>query len=288
MSTPARSKRAPLIQQSPFEKLARSTGETGNDDLKEARQIALEKIVTNQLQPRSYFNDERLQELAQDIEARGILQPLIVRKIEGDRYEIVAGERRYRAAKLANLKSVPVLVRDLDDEQAEITSLIENIQRENLNLSDEVRYFHMLKTKYDYSIREIAEEVHKSAGYVDVRLKLAENQAVLKLVETDQVGLQKANELVRMAAPELEKELKRIESLPKNSQSVFSKDTLPKNSQSKTEKTAQQRATQLAKPFCDHRTRDRKGRRTLPGGRSRRTPCAAGRRGETRERAGYP
>ena len=177
MSTPPNSpgKRKPLIKQSPlnsFQKLTARTDESGNEALKEARQIAIDLIDPNPRQPRQTFNDESLKELADDIRERGILQPPIVRPVGADRFEIVVGERRYRASKMAGLKSIPVLVRDLDDQDAEITSLIENIQRENLSLSDEANYFNMLKDKYGYSISDIAVNVaHKSRSYVDVRLQ---------------------------------------------------------------------------------------------------------------------
>ncbi len=234
MPTPGPAKRSPLMKNSPFEKLAPRAVETGNDALKEARQIAIDRIDTNPRQPRRTFNETSLSELAADIRQRGILQPPIVRPVEGGRYEIVVGERRYRAAKQAGLESIPVLVRDLSDQEAEITSLIENIQRENLNLSDEVNYFQMLKTKYDYSIREIADEVaHKSHGYVEVRLKLAEHPEVLRLVESQKLGLQQANMLMRLGAAALQTELAKVKTSSEKSQSVFSKDTKLEKSQSK-------------------------------------------------------
>ena len=251
MSTPS-SKRKPLIGNSPFQKFTGSV-EAGNEALKEARQIDMSLINTNPRQPRRTFDEQSLKELAADIEARGILQPPIVRPVEGNRYEIVVGERRYRAANLLGLKSIPVLVRALDDQEAEITSLIENIQRENLSLNDEAAYFNMLKTKYGYSIREIAENVaHKSAGYVDVRLKLAEHPEVLQMVESDQIGIQKANHLMRLDDKALQTELKRLQNSLNSSQSVFGKDSSLDSSQLKEvdeTREAARHATLLAKPF---------------------------------------
>jgi ParB family transcriptional regulator, chromosome partitioning protein len=246
-----------LLKESPFQKLAQRTVDTGDEALKEARQIDISKIDTNPRQPRRNFDAAALTELAQDIQARGILQPPIVRPIgETGRFEIVVGERRYQAAKQVGLKNIPVLVRELDDQEAEITSLVENIQRENLSLSDEAGYFKMLQTKYDYSIGEIAEEVaHKSRSYVEVRLRLAEYPVVLELVEDNKLGLQEANLLLRDKA-HLQENLNKLRQSLNISQSVFSKDTKLGNSQSR-EKTASRPASiergqsRLTRPFLN-------------------------------------
>ncbi len=247
-----------LLKDSPFSRLAQRTVETGNEALKEARQIDITRIDTNPRQPRRNFNAQNLAELSQDIAARGILQPPIVRPIAGsNRFEIVVGERRYQAARQAGLKVIPVLVRDLDDQEAEVTSLVENIQREDLTLPDEVNYFKMLQTKYDYSIREIAEEVaHKSASYVEVRLKLADFPEVLALVVSRKLGLQEANLLMRDKST-LRQKLEQLKTSLEKSQSVFSKDTKLKNSQisekGKPDTTGPYKglAAAMSKPFQD-------------------------------------
>jgi ParB/RepB/Spo0J family partition protein len=246
-----------LLKESPFQKLAQRTVDTGDEALKEARQIDISKIATNPRQPRRNFDAAALGELAQDIAARGILQPPIVRPIRGtDRFEIVVGERRYQAARQAGLKNIPVLVRDLDDQEAEITSLVENIQRENLSLGDEAGYFKMLQTKYDYSIGDIADEVaHKSRSYVEVRLRLAEYPLVLELVEANKLGLQEANLLLR-DKEHLQENLGKLKESLKNSQSVFSKDTMLENSQKKAQKESRPKpvetgGSRLARPFLN-------------------------------------
>ncbi len=246
-----------LLKESPFQKLAQRTVDTGDEALKEARQIDISKIETNPRQPRRNFDAEALGELAQDIAARGILQPPIVRPIRGtDRFEIVVGERRYQAARQVGLKNIPVLVRELDDQEAEITSLVENIQRENLSLGDEANYFKMLQTRYDYSIGDIAEEVaHKSRSYVEVRLRLAEYPVVLELVEENKLGLQEANLLLR-DKEHLQENLGKLAQSLKNSQSVFSKDTVLDNSQRKEvierrPKPVETGGSRLARPFLN-------------------------------------
>ena len=99
--------------------------------------LAVEKLVSGQFQPRKIFNQDSLKELAESIKAQGIIQPILVRMVSSDQYEIVAGERRWQAAKMANLKEVPVVIKDISDSTALAMALIENIQREDLNVIEE-------------------------------------------------------------------------------------------------------------------------------------------------------
>lgn len=257
MSTPGQSnsgkRKSSLINNSnsPFQQLTRRTVETGNEALREARQIDITKIETNSRQPRRTFDEDRLKELAADIEERGILQPPIVRPIpdSDDRYEIVVGERRYQAARMIGLKSIPVLVKELDDRQAEVTSLVENIQREDLTITDEVNYFNMLKDKYGLSMREIAEEVaHKSHTYVETRLNLALNPDILKEVEAKKIGLQEAVQRMR-ARQSVRKQLAHTQDLLGSSQSVIANDTSLKNAQSRS--NALKLPKGLSRPFSN-------------------------------------
>jgi ParB/RepB/Spo0J family partition protein len=148
--------------------------------------VPVRSIVPNPTQARSYFNEEALQELAEDIKERGILEPLLVRVNQDEMYEIIAGERRYRAAKIAGLDEVPVIVKDLDDEKAELASLVENIQRENLSFEDEQRYYQLLQNKFNYSITDIAKKINKSRYYVRQRLNgVADEGAEMASPPTD-------------------------------------------------------------------------------------------------------
>ncbi len=259
MSTPSQSNlggKRKLLPQGHFQKLTQRTEETGDKNLQEARQIDISKIDTNPRQPRHTFDELKLKELSQDIQARGILQPPIVRPITDDRYEIVVGERRYQAAKMAGLKEIPVLVRELNDQEAEITSLVENIQREDLTIADEVGYFKMLQKKHGYSIRELAEEVaHKSPSYVEVRLKLADFPDILIALQDGRVKLSEANQLMRLGLnqKDLRERLERLKSSLDKSQSVFSKDTSLEKSQidvaKKTPPDPHSIDSRLAQPF---------------------------------------
>ncbi|MCJ7830819.1 MAG: ParB/RepB/Spo0J family partition protein, partial [Desulfobacterales bacterium] len=128
-------------------------------------------IRPNRYQPRRKFSEAELAELAQSIKAQGILQPLLVRRDEIG-FEIVAGERRLRAAKLAGLKQVPVLVRDVSDSGMLELSIIENIQRENLNPLEESEAYHRLMVEFNYTQDQAAERVGKSRSAVANILRL--------------------------------------------------------------------------------------------------------------------
>jgi ParB family transcriptional regulator, chromosome partitioning protein len=128
----------------------------------EVRFVPLEQIVPNPHQPRRQFENASLQELADSIGEHGILQPLLVRRIGPDRYELIAGERRLRAARLAGLTTVPVIVKEMTDrEQAEV-ALIENLQRENLSPVETARAFRTLMDDFGLSQKELGERVKKS------------------------------------------------------------------------------------------------------------------------------
>jgi ParB family chromosome partitioning protein len=128
-------------------------------------------IRPNRYQPRLAFREEELAELATSIEAQGVLQPLLVRRAEHG-YELVAGERRLRAAKLAGLDSVPVLVRDISDKEMLEISIVENIQRENLNPVEEAEAYHRLMTEFDLTQEVVARRVGKSRSAVANFLRL--------------------------------------------------------------------------------------------------------------------
>ncbi len=144
---------------------------------KEALIVPIERISPNPNQPRQASNPERDKELAENIRTNGVLEPLIVREVGEGLYEIVAGERRYRAAKSIGETRLPVIVKDYDDEQAQLVAVVENLQRLDLEPVDEARYFKFLSDNYNYSYRKIADMVHRSHGYVNERMRLLEEAA---------------------------------------------------------------------------------------------------------------
>lgn len=136
------------------------------------RELPVERLRPGKYQPRSSFSAESVSELAASIRARGIMQPIVVRSVEPQGYEIIAGERRWRAAQQAGLDRVPVLVRDVDDEAALAMSLIENIQREDLNALDQARALTRLTDEFQFTHQQIAAAIGKSRSAITNLLRL--------------------------------------------------------------------------------------------------------------------
>ncbi len=128
-------------------------------------------IDTNAAQPRKTFDEERLNELAASIKRHGVVQPILVRQM-GDRYEIVAGERRYRAARLAGLERVPVIVKQFDEDQLHEVALVENLQRENLNPIEEAAAIRFLMQQHDLTQEEVSSRLGKSRPAIANSLRL--------------------------------------------------------------------------------------------------------------------
>lgn len=140
--------------------------------------VKLVDIVPNKDQPRKKFNETSLSELADSISQHGVIQPLLVRPLSGGTYQLVAGERRWRASRMAGIKEVPVVIKELDDEEASVISMIENLQREDLNAIEEADGIKYLMNKYGLTQEEVSEKVGKSRSAVANALRL------LKLPET--------------------------------------------------------------------------------------------------------
>lgn len=134
--------------------------------------LPIEYMQRGKYQPRKDIDPEKLQELADSIKAQGIIQPIIVRKVGPDKYEIVAGERRWRAAQLAGLQDVPVIIRDIDDRATMAQTLIENIQREDLNPLEEAGALRRLLDEFEMTHQQIADAVGKSRTTVTNLLRL--------------------------------------------------------------------------------------------------------------------
>ncbi|WP_420475392.1 ParB/RepB/Spo0J family partition protein [Noviherbaspirillum sp. ST9] len=135
--------------------------------------LSVTKMQAGKYQPRTRMDEGALQELAASIKAQGLMQPILVRPINGDgRYEIIAGERRFRAAQIAGLSEVPVLVKDVDDQAAAAMALIENIQREDLNPLEEAQGIHRLITDFDFTHEQAAGAVGRSRSAVSNLLRL--------------------------------------------------------------------------------------------------------------------
>ena len=146
-------------------------------------QIPLDMIITREDQPRKQFSDESLIELSKSIEVHGIIQPIIVRAI-GKKYEIIAGERRYRASVLAGLNNIPCIVKDMDVENASKLALIENIQREDLNPIEEALAYKYLIDKFNLRQEDISQTLGKSRTYITNTLRLLNlNEEIINFIK---------------------------------------------------------------------------------------------------------
>jgi ParB family chromosome partitioning protein len=149
-------------------------GPTTSEKPQDVQKLPIEFLQRGKYQPRKDMDPEKLKELSDSIAAQGVIQPIIVRKVGNDKYEIIAGERRWRASQLAELAEVPVLVRDIDDRSVMAIALIENIQREDLNSLEEAEALHRLQHEFELTHQQIAEAVGKSRTTVTNLLRLLE------------------------------------------------------------------------------------------------------------------
>lgn len=133
--------------------------------------VDLDKLKAREDQPRKNFDDDSLEELANSIKADGVIQPIVVRKV-GEKYEIIAGERRFRASKLAGLEKVPIVVKNVSDRKARELALVENIQREDLNPIEEAISLKTLMEEYKLTQQELSDIVGKSRSYIANNLRL--------------------------------------------------------------------------------------------------------------------
>lgn len=163
--------------------------------------LPIEFLQRGKFQPRKDMNPEKLQELADSIRAQGIIQPIVVRGIGEDKYEIVAGERRWRAAQLAGLQQVPVVVKDIDDRATMAVALIENIQRQDLNPLEEAEALRRLLDEYGMTHQQLADAVGKSRVTVTNLLRLMDlHTEVKKLVLNGQLEMGHARALLSLDA----------------------------------------------------------------------------------------
>ncbi len=161
--------------------------------------LRISEIEPKADQPRKYFDEEALQELADSISKHGLLQPIIVRESSGGFYQIIAGERRWRASKIAGLLEVPVIIMQADALKAAEIAIIENIQREDLNPYEEASAYHSLMTQYDLTQEQVAEKVGKSRSAVANAMRLLDlPDEVLEMLKTGDISAGHARALLGM------------------------------------------------------------------------------------------
>jgi len=167
------------------------------------RHLSIELIQRGTYQPRVHFEPEALQELAESIKAQGVVQPIVVRPISAGRFELIAGERRWRASQLAGLQEIPAVIKDLSDQAAAAVSLIENIQRENLNPLEESRALQRLIDEFDMTHQQVAEAVSRSRATVTNLLRLRDlNEDVKLLVDERKIDMGHARALLALTGVE--------------------------------------------------------------------------------------
>lgn len=148
-----------------------NTEEINVAELQSVHRVSPENIIPNPFQPRKTFNDDSLQELAASIREFGVIQPLLVRR-QGELYELIAGERRLRASRLAGLSEVPVIVRELDDKEMAELAMIENLQREDLHFLEEAEGYQHLLASFNFTQEELARRVGKNQSTIANKLRL--------------------------------------------------------------------------------------------------------------------
>ncbi len=179
--------------------------------------LKISDIEPNKNQARKNFDDEALSELADSISKHGVLQPLLVRPLAGGGYQLIAGERRWRASRLAGLTQVPVIIKPLSDEEAAVISLIENLQREDLDPVEEAKGYHSLITEYGLTQEQAAERVGKSRPAVANSLRILKlPDEVLSLISSGELsaghakalaGIEDRRALIQLAKTAAEKGL---------------------------------------------------------------------------------
>ncbi len=172
------------------------------------RIVPIDHIEPNPQQPRLAFNQVTLDELTASIREHGVLQPILVRPVGPNRYQLIAGERRWRASAQAGLATIPALIEEIDDDTALEISIIENLQREDISPLDEAAMYDRMVREHGYSIRKLADKIGKDKGYLENRLRLADApEEVRALVSLRKDTLSHAYELMKVDDPKKRRRL---------------------------------------------------------------------------------
>ena len=172
------------------------------------RIVPIDHIEPNPEQPRLAFDEETLNELAASIREHGVLQPILVRPVGPNTYQLIAGERRWRASRLAGQATIPALIEEIDDDTAMEIAIIENLQREDLTPLDEAGMYDRMVREHGYSIRKLADKLGKDKGYLENRLRLADApDEIRELVSLRKDTLSHAYELMKVQDPKKRRRL---------------------------------------------------------------------------------
>ena len=204
-----------------------------NQNQRSVREVELEKIKPGRFQPRSNFDNEKLEELTASIKNQGVLSPILVRELGLNEFEVIAGERRLRASKMAGLKTIPCLIDQKKDQDALVSALIENLQREDLNPVEEARGLDRLKREFGLTQDEVASSTGKARSTVANSLRiLSLPSSVLDLLASGKIEKGHAKLLASMPPNEAEKLAKKIVT-NKISVKEFSSISTPNKSKNK-------------------------------------------------------
>jgi ParB family chromosome partitioning protein len=188
--------------------ISEDSQQTGKNDEKTVQTLRLSLIEPDKTQPRTHFDEERLSELADNIAQHGVLQPILVRPIENGGYRIVAGERRWRAARMAELEEVPVVIREMSDFEAAQIALIENLQREDLNPIEEAMAYQRLSEVFGMTHEQIAKSVGKSRAAIANSVRMLKlEESVKNLVADKKLSVGHAKVLCGISSASYQKEL---------------------------------------------------------------------------------
>ena len=197
--------------------------------------LPIDQIKPNSLQPRKTFDKELLNQLAASIKDKGVLQPIVVREAKGNKksWQIIAGERRWRAAQIAGLHEIPVHIKNIKDEEVAIVALIENIQRENLSAIDEAKGYKSIMEKFSITQEELAETMHRSRAYIANFIRLLNLPIdVQKLIEEKKISVGQVRPIIghkncsSLAKTIISKNLnaRQVEQLLKNEKTITHKN----------------------------------------------------------------
>ena len=212
-------------------------------------ELKISEVEPNKKQPRVRFDEEKLNELADSISQHGVISPIIVIKLDNGFYRIVAGERRWRASKIAGMKKIPAIVREFDDKTSTEVALIENLQRENLNPVEEARGYDELIKKFSLTQEEAAKKVGKSRPYIANSLRILNlHKKILDMLENGQLSVGHAKVLLSVEDKSKQPELAKL--ILENSLTVRELEKILKRAEKQDEKPQNKEKEDLNKKLA--------------------------------------